>query len=120
MKNEQMVGVRLPGALVKELEKIESFEESDRSTTVRKLLSRAVQEWKLEHYAMAYGRGKFSLARAAHEADVSVWEMMAYLLSHKIAAQYDADDLRGDMARIRARRTRAATSPSRTANRNRK
>ena len=48
MKKEQMVGTRLPDTVVRDLEAIEQVEQADRSTTVRKLLSRAIQDWKLE------------------------------------------------------------------------
>jgi hypothetical protein len=51
MKQEQMVGARLPSRLVRELELIEEVEQSDRSTTVRWLLARAVHERKFEYYA---------------------------------------------------------------------
>lgn len=65
MKKEQMVGTRLPSELVRELKLIEDVEQSDRSTTVRQLLSKAIRQWKLEHYARLYGDGKLTLARAA-------------------------------------------------------
>ena len=55
MKQECMVGARIPKTLVKALERIERAEETDRSTTVRKLLTRAIQDWNLEHYAALYG-----------------------------------------------------------------
>ena len=58
MKKEQMVGTRLPSELVRELKLIEDVEQSDRSTTVRRLLSKAIRQWKLEHYARMYGDGK--------------------------------------------------------------
>ena len=47
MKQECMVGARIPKTLVKALERIERAEETDRSTTVRKLLTRAIQDWNL-------------------------------------------------------------------------
>jgi predicted HTH domain antitoxin len=103
MRNEQMVGTRVPGKLVRDLEVIETAEQSDRSTTVRKLLVRAVRDWKLEHYARAYGKAQFTLARAAQAAGVTFWEMTAYLQANKVPAQYDADDLGSDLARIKAR-----------------
>ncbi len=71
-----MVGARLLAALVRELELIANVEQSDRSTAVRKLLSNAIRQWKLEHYVRLYGDGKLTLARAARDAGVSVWEMM--------------------------------------------
>lgn len=103
MKKEQMVGTRLPRELVRELEVIENAEQSDRSTTVRKLLAKAIREWKLEHYARLYGDGKLTLARAAREAGVSLWEMMDYARQRKVPAQYDLEDLQADLKRVRAR-----------------
>ncbi|MBM3175866.1 MAG: hypothetical protein FJZ93_09145 [Chloroflexi bacterium] len=97
IKKEQMVGTRLPGSLIADLEKIERIEQSDRSSTLRKLLYRAVKDWKLEHYAQEYGRGKMTLARAAEEAEVSIWEMMEHVREKKIPAQYSADDLEHDL-----------------------
>jgi len=101
MKKEQMVGARLPVDLVRDLEVIEREEQADRSTTVRKLLNKAVGAWKLDHYGRLYGSGKLTLARAAREANVSIWEMMDYARRHKIPAQYDLDDLAHDIATIR-------------------
>ena len=100
MKKEQMVGTRLPDTVVRDLEAIEQVEQADRSTTVRKLLSRAIQDWKLDHYSRLYGRGKLTLARAAGEAGVSLWEMMDYLKSNKIAAQYDLEDFQRDLKTV--------------------
>jgi len=102
MKKEQMVGTRLPNAVVRDLEAIEEVEQSDRSTTVRKLLSRAIQEWKLDYYSRLYGNGKLTLARAAHEAGVSLWEMMDYVKTKKITAQYDLEDLQRDLKTVAA------------------
>lgn len=101
MKKEQMVGARLPPELVRGLELIEDVEQSDRSTTVRRLLSQAIRQWKLEHYVRLYGDGKLTLARAARDAGVSVWEMMDYARARKVPAQYDLEDLERDLGTIR-------------------
>ena len=101
MKKEQMVGARLPTHLIADLEKIEQIEQTDRSTTLRKLLSRAVAEWKLEYHAQEYGRGSITAARAAEEAGVSVWEMLEYLRQRKVPAHYDLEDLEHDLEVIR-------------------
>ena len=102
MRKEQMVGTRLPDTVVRDLEAIEEVEQSDRSTTVRKLLSRAIQDWKLDHYSRLYGSGKLTLARAAREARVSLWEMMDYVKSKKITAQYDLEDFQRDLKIVTA------------------
>ena len=100
MKKEQMVASRLPDELVRDLELIERLEQTDRSTTVRKLLYKAIREWKREHFARQYGEGRMTLARAAKEADTSLWEMMDYVRQHKIAAQYDLEDFEKDVQTV--------------------
>jgi predicted HTH domain antitoxin len=100
MKKEKMVGTRLPDTVVRDLEAIEQVEQADRSTTVRKLLSRAIQDWKLDHYSRLYGRGKLTLARAAREAGVSLWEMMDHVKTKKITAQYDLEDFQRDLKTV--------------------
>ena len=54
----------------------------------------------LKHYARLYGEGKVTLARAAHDAGVSLWEMMDYARSRKVPAQYELEDLRRDLDTI--------------------
>jgi predicted HTH domain antitoxin len=97
---EQMVGTRLPESVIIDLKKIEQVEQSDRSTVLRKLLYRAVSEWKMDHFAQAYGQGKMTLSKAAEEAGVSVWEMMEYVREKKISAQYSLEDLEHDLRDI--------------------
>jgi hypothetical protein len=53
MKKEQMVGTRLPDTVVRDLEAIEQVEQADRSTTVRKLLSQAIQDCTIRVYMAA-------------------------------------------------------------------
>ena len=100
MKKERIVSTRLPLELVRELELIEDVEQSDRSTTVRRLLAKAIRQWKLEHYACLYWDGKLTLARAARDAGVSLWEMVDYARARKVPAQYDLEDLNRDLGTI--------------------
>lgn len=100
MKREQMVGSRLPLDLLKDPEMIEELEQTDRSTTVRKLLHRAVGDWKREYYARQYGEGNMTLAGAAREAGISLWEMVDYVRQRKIASQYDLEELKKDVETV--------------------
>lgn len=92
-----MVAARLPEPLVSDIKKIESVEQTDRSTVLRRLLHKAVTEWKKEYAAKLYAEGTVTLERAAMEAGLSVREMMEYLKQRKIPAQYDTEDLEEDM-----------------------
>lgn len=97
MKKEEMVAARLPESLVSDIKKIEELEQTDRSTVLRKLLHRAIADWKKEHAAKLYSEGKITLERAAIEAGISVREIMEYLKHKKIPAQYDLEDLEEDI-----------------------
>ena len=97
MKKEQTIGSRVPQDMIRDLETIEEAEQTDRSTTIRKLLYRAIEDWKLSHYASHYSDGRTTLARAAEDAGVSVWEMLDYLRHSKVSAQYDLEDLEHDL-----------------------
>jgi predicted HTH domain antitoxin len=66
-------------------------------------LSRAVGEWKKEHYARQYEEGRLGLSKAAQDAGISLWEMMDYVRRRKISAQYDLDDLKEDIETVRRR-----------------
>jgi predicted HTH domain antitoxin len=98
MKKEEMVAARLPETLVSDIKKIEDVEQTDRSTVLRKLLDKAVMDWKKEYAAKRYAAASITLERAAMDAQVSVREMMDYLKQNKIAVQYDREDLEEDMA----------------------
>jgi len=99
-------GARLPESLMEEIRRIEDVEQSDRSTAVRKLLRRAITEWKKEYAAKLYAEGRLTLERAAMDSGVSVREMMEYLKQRKIPAQYDVEDFEQDMKRFYQRMSR--------------
>ena len=102
MKHDTMIGTRLPKDLVRELERIERTEHTDRSTTVRKLLANAVRQWKLEYASKEYATGRASLARSAHDAGVSLWEMTSYLRQQRVPVQYDQEEFSHDLRMLDA------------------
>ena len=50
--------------------------------------------------ARKYGDGEISLARAAREAGITLWEMMAYLQQQKVPVQYDVEDFEEDVQTV--------------------
>lgn len=100
MKKEETVAARLPESLVSDIKKIENIEQTDRSTVVRRLLHKAVMDWKKDHAARLYADGSVSLERAAMDASISVREMMEYMKQRKIVGQYDIEDLEEDMSNV--------------------
>ena len=97
MKKKQTVAAKLPEALVSDLKKIESIEQIDRSIVLRKLLNKAVIDWKKEYAAKLYAEGSITLEKSTMEAGASVREMMEYLKQKKVPSQYSAEDLDEDV-----------------------
>ena len=108
MKKEELIASRVPEGMLADLKRIEKIEYLDRSAAIRRLLYKAIQDWKLEYGAKLYGQNKWTLGRAAEEAGVSVREMMEYLQQKKTPMQYDTSDFEADFRRIlpRSRRLR--------------
>lgn len=90
MRKEEMVGARLPATLVSDIKKIERVEQSDRSTVVRKLLFKAITDWKMEYAAKLYAENKITLERASMDAVVEADEKGRILLPLEIRRRFKA------------------------------
>jgi predicted HTH domain antitoxin len=92
-----VISTRVPDKLARDLKEIEKEEQSDRATTIRKLLTRAIREWKIEHALKLYHEGKVTLWRAARLAEVSLREMMEKAAQKGIEFRYTEKDLEEDL-----------------------
>jgi predicted HTH domain antitoxin len=92
----EVVSTRVPEDMARDLVEIEKEEQSDRATVVRKLLSKAISQWKLERALSLYGDGKITLWKAAMIAGLSLWEMVEVVRKRKIPVRYAYDDFRED------------------------
>jgi len=92
----EIVSTRVPDNMAKDLEEIEKEENSDRATVIRKLLSQAIAERKLERALKLYREGKITLWKAASISDLTLWEMMEKVNERKIPLQYDFEDFHSD------------------------
>lgn len=78
------ISVRLGKDLKKELIKVEKKWHVDRSEIIRRLLSKAIQDWKLEYTLKRLAEHKMSLGKAAEEVGISIWEMLDIVKEKKI------------------------------------
>lgn len=92
-----VISTRVSDKLAQDLKEIEEEEQSDRATTIRKLLIRAIKEWKMEHALKLYHEGKVTLWRAARLAEVSLREMMEKAAQKGIEFKYTGKDLEEDI-----------------------
>jgi predicted HTH domain antitoxin len=79
MEKTKLMNTRVPIVIMSEVENIAKEEHTDKSSVVRKLLDRAIKNWKLEKASKMYADKKVTLEKAAEIALVSVRGMINYL-----------------------------------------
>lgn len=87
----------------KEINEIESFakqEDLDKSTFVKKLLHKSLEEYKVEWAFKLYKEGKVSLRKAAVLAEKSLWEMLELMKKYDVYLNYDVGEFERDLKNI--------------------
>lgn len=95
------VTARVPEDLFEEIERIQTAERTDRSTAIKRLLERGVDDWRVETAVRRYRDGEVSLGRAAELADLSPWRFIDVLDDRGVEATYTKADLAADVAAVR-------------------
>ncbi|KXB02108.1 hypothetical protein AKJ43_02465 [candidate division MSBL1 archaeon SCGC-AAA261D19] len=90
------VTTRVPDDIEREIRRISKFERLEKSAVVRRLLSKAIEDWRIDHALEEYKRGKVTLWMAAKSAGVSLRQMMALAAQKEIPLQYTLSDLQDD------------------------
>ena len=93
----EIISTRIPDDIAKDLKEIEKEEQTDRATLVRKLLARAIEQWKMERALRLYREGKVTLWRAARLGGITLREMMELAAKQGIQFKYTAKDLEEDI-----------------------
>jgi predicted HTH domain antitoxin len=81
----EVLSVKVDKEKLEQLEEIAREEQSDRSTTARKLLDMGMKEWRVNKAVEMFRRGKLSLWRGAATAGVSLREFIEILDERKVA-----------------------------------
>lgn len=90
------ITTRVPDDIEKNIEIISRIEHLDKSTVVRRLLSKAVQDWLIENALEQYRDGKITIGKAANMVGIPIREMIAIATKKGIPFQYSLDDLEED------------------------
>ena len=67
---------RIPLEVDKELEKLASMEDSDKSKLIRELIILGIKERRISESIKLYLEGRITLWKAARIADISLWKMI--------------------------------------------
>lgn len=95
------VTARVPEDVYEAIEAIREDEQTDRSTAIKRLLERGIQDWRLDTAVRRYQEGAVSLGRAAEIADVSHWRLLDVFDERGIVVNYADDDLAADLEAAR-------------------
>lgn|SRR3989344_2684990 len=99
MEETKIITTRLPNKFVKSLKEIAEKEHLDTSATIRKLLAMAIKEWKIEYALEQLKNHEISISQAAHECEISVWDMIILAKKRKIDwIDYTEEDLERDLS----------------------
>ncbi len=91
------IGVRIPKKMLEVLEERAEEENVDRSTIIRQLVVKGLKEYKKEKAAKFYRSGKISISGAAGMAELTIREMIDYLIENGYRSVYTYEDLRKEI-----------------------
>lgn len=91
------VTTRVEDDLAETIDQIAKTENMDRSTVIRRFLSKAVKNWLLEKNLEQYDAGKITLWQAAKRSGISLWEMIDEVKHRATRVPYSVEDLRDDL-----------------------
>ena len=92
------ITIRLPEDLLKDLERIEQKEKSDRDAAIRRLLEKAVEDWKAERALDELRDGGITFRTAAKKAGLTYMELLDQAKEAGIQLEYTEEDLQKDLA----------------------
>lgn len=98
---QKHVTARIPEEMYNDIERIREAEYTDRSTTIKVLLERGIDQWRLDDAVSRYRDGQASLGAAAERAGLSLWRFLEVLDERGIPVNYSVDDLEADIAAVR-------------------
>lgn len=95
------VTTRVEDDLAEAIDEVAEREGMDRSTVIRRFLSKAVRDWLIERSLEDYEGGKLTLWQAAAKCGLSLWEMIDEVKKREVHVPYTLENLREDLKGLR-------------------
>lgn len=96
----ERLSIVIPSDLNDEIERLQKILKMDKSTVIRHLLSKSIQEVKIETALDEYKRGKVSFGKAAEIAGINLWEFIDVCHSQKINLELTEEDVEIGINRV--------------------
>ena len=91
------VTTRVEDELASVIDEIAKTEGTDRSTVIRKFLSKSAQRWLIDKSLEEYDDGKMTLWQAAKRCGLTLWEMIEQVKRSPAHVPYGLEDLKEDL-----------------------
>ncbi len=86
-----IVTAQLSDEMIKEVDEFMKVHGIDRSTAIRKLLEKSLNQWRIERAVSEYMNGNISLMKASEVAGLSIWEFADELQKRDITVNVSLD-----------------------------
>lgn len=94
---KEAIGIRLPKEILDQIENLSKEEMEDRSAIIRKLVMIGYRDFIRSKAAERYLKEKITLSEAAHQAELTIWEMEKFLVEQGFKSNYSTEDLEREM-----------------------
>jgi len=91
------VTTRVGDKLARLMDEIARIEGMDRSTVIRRFLSRGTREWLIEKNLKEYEQGKITLWQAAKKSELSLFEIIDEVKKRGVHIPYTLEELKKDL-----------------------
>lgn len=95
----EVITLRIDEEHFKDLQEIEKQEKADRAAVTRRLLARAIQEWKTNRALELVKEGRITFRKAAAMIGCTYAELLRLIEARGIPLGYDLAGLKRDVAR---------------------
>src|SRR5204862_2620695 len=93
----QTVSVRLSKESLREVDRLAERLKTDRSEALRRFIERGLREAKIDDALARLRRGRVSIARAAADAGITLYEMLEFVGRHQIPSRPGPGGLQRDV-----------------------
>ncbi len=95
----EVLTTRVPEDLLRDIQEIEKEERSERAEVVRRLLDRAVHDWKLTKALKMVSEGRWTIRRAAKFAGLTYQEVLDKMTEQGVDSGPSVKELREGLDR---------------------
>lgn len=103
---EKIVTTRLSDNCVSDLKEIAQVEQLDTSATIRRLLAKAIVEWKINYALEKYQKGELSIGQASRLGGISIWDFLDLLKKRGMNITYDKEEFEEELKAIKWKKKR--------------